>query len=181
MMRLRRIILAVGVLGVGTFAGAQEPLGQLRWLAGCWELRSGSRVVLEMWMPPLGDLMLGASRTLVGATTREFEHLRIRSEAGKLVYTALPSGQRETSFPATAVSDTAVTFENPTHDFPQRIAYRRRGADSLIARVEGPGPNNTTRGFDLPMRRASCTESGPLPPSPRPRDASDAKGSTRPS
>jgi hypothetical protein len=166
MMRLRRIFLSAGLFVAGTVIHAQEPLGQLRWLAGCWELRSGSRVVVEMWMPPLGDLMIGGSRTLVGSTTREFEHLRIRAEAGKLVYTALPSGQHEASFPATAVSDSAVTFENPSHDFPQRIVYRRRGADSVIARVEGPGPNNTRRGFDLPMRRASCTESGSPPPAP---------------
>jgi TolB protein len=117
-----------------------------------------------MWMPPAGDLMLGASRTVVAGTAREFEHLRIRVDAGKLVYIALPSGQRETSFPSTHASDTALVFENPAHDFPQRILYRKRGSDSLLARVEGPGPNNTVRGVDYPMRRADCTSIAPPPP-----------------
>ena len=39
--------------------------------------------------------------------------------------------------------------------------YRRRGADSVIARVEGPGPNRSTRGFDIPMRRVDCTATLP--------------------
>src|SRR5690242_12320953 len=35
---------------------------------------------------------------------------------------------RLADFASIAVSDTAVTFENPTHDFPQRVMYRRARA-----------------------------------------------------
>jgi hypothetical protein len=35
-----------------------------------------------------------------------------------------------------AAGPTEAVFENPGHDFPQRIIYRREG-DSLIARIEG--------------------------------------------
>ena len=122
------------------------------WLAGCWELRSGNRESLEMWMPPAGGLMLGASRTLVNGAVREYEQLRIVVDSGKLVYTATPSGQQTASFTSTRVTDSSFTVENLQHDFPQRILYRRHGADSLIARIEGAG-----RGFDYPMRRRSCT------------------------
>jgi hypothetical protein len=55
-----------------------------------------------------------------------------------------------------AVSDSAVTFEHPTHDFPQRVIYRRRGADSLLARVEGMR-GGQLRGSDYPYRRVSCS------------------------
>jgi hypothetical protein len=111
-----------------------------------------------MWMPPAGDLMLGASRTVINGAVREFEHLRLRAAGDTLVYTALPSGQRETDFRSTRVTADTIVFENPAHDFPQRIIYSRRGADSIVARVEGPGPNNTTRGFSVPMRRVDCTQ-----------------------
>ncbi len=131
-------------------------LGTVRWLAGCWELKRGNRVTLEMWMPPAGDLMLGASRTTVNGTVREFEQLRLAWKDNRLVYTALPSGQAEASFTSVEVSDSGFAVANSEHDFPQRIVYRRRGADSLVARVEGPGPSGT-RGFDVPMRRVACT------------------------
>ena len=130
-------------------------LSELGWLAGCWELRTARRTTVEMWMPPDGGLMLGASRTVAGGIAREFEHLRLHQRGDTITYTAIPSGRRETSFRATHVSDAGFTVENPAHDFPQRIIYTRRGADSLIARVEGPGENGT-RGFDLPMKRVVC-------------------------
>jgi hypothetical protein len=141
------------------------------WLAGCWELRTATRVVLEMWMPPTGDLMLGGSRTVIGGgVTREFEHLRIRARGDTLVYTAIPSGQREADFRSTSVTADAFVFENPAHDFPKKISYRRVTPDSVVARVEGPGPNNTTRGIDFPYRRVSCTAPSAAPPPPPPPD-----------
>jgi hypothetical protein len=156
-------VALVSAVGFGKLNGrptgphqVRHRLDQLRWLAGCWEQRSGQRVTLEMWMPPAGDLMLGASRTVAGGATREFEQLRLQAQGDRLVYTALPSGQREASFESTQISDSSLTVENPAHDFPRRIAYRRRGADSLVARVEGPGPNGP-RGFDIAMRRVSCS------------------------
>jgi hypothetical protein len=53
------------------------------------------------------------------------------------VYDAHPSGQRRTEFRAVGVSGDSVVFQNPQHDFPQRIIYKKVGADSLIARIEG--------------------------------------------
>jgi len=162
-----RINLIAGSVVVAGQLGAQQGSGIERaaWLAGCWEQRAASRVTMEMWMPPSGGMMLGASRTTAGAATREFEQLRLTAAGDTLVYTALPSGQREAAFRSTSVSATALVFENPAHDFPRKITYRRVGADSIVARVEGPGPNNTTRGLDIRMRRASCTEL-PVPPAP---------------
>jgi len=104
--------------------------------------------------------MLGASRTIIGGVVREYEQLVIKVENGKLVFTATPSGQQTASFTATSVTDTGFVVENPQHDFPQRIIYRRRGTDSLIARIEGPAGGGTgTRGVDFPMQRTSCAAS----------------------
>ncbi len=149
------------VVVVGSTAGrldAQaDPLDRLGWLAGCWEARAGNRVTTETWMVPSGGLMIGGGRTVVDGVARSFEHLRIRADGTRLLYVATPSGQRETTFPSAHLSDTLLVFENPEHDFPQRIAYRRVGADSVVARVEGPRPGGGTRGFSVPMVRAGCT------------------------
>ena len=107
-------------------------------------------------MVPGGAMMLGASRTVVSGTTREYEQVMIRERDGRLVYTANPSGQAEASFTSTEVTDSSFVVENPTHDFPRRITYVRTGPDAWMARVEGLGPNGT-RGFELRMTRVSCT------------------------
>jgi hypothetical protein len=115
-----------------------------------------------MWMPPAGGLMLGASRTMIAGVVQAYEQLMIKVEDGKLIYTATPSGQQTASFTATSVSDTGFVVENPQHDFPQRISYRRRGADSLTAKIEGPIASERgtgTRMVVFPMHRTSCTAS----------------------
>lgn len=157
-MRARTIITSLvfsAALPAGLTGQTDQPPA---WLAGCWEQRTGNRESLEMWMPPAGGLMLGASRTIVGGVVREYEQVMIKAEGGKLVYTAMPSGQRTTSFTSTQVTDSSFTVENLQHDFPQRVIYRRRGADSLVARIEGLGRGGVgTRGVDFPMRRTACT------------------------
>lgn len=154
---MRGILVVAFVGGVAATGGQPRPsVERAKWISGCWEQRSNTRVVTEMWMPAAGDLMLGASRTLANGVAREFEQLRIAAVGDKLVYTAIPSGQTEAAFTSTAVSDTLLVFENPAHDFPKKILYRRVGADSLVARIEGPGANGATRGIDFPMRRVAC-------------------------
>jgi len=138
---------------------AQSPapiVKTLSWMSGCWQ-QSGTngRLVDEQWMTPRGETMLGMSRTVRGDSLVEYEQLRIFQRAGKAVYYAMPSGQTPTEFVAPTVSDTLVVFENPQHDFPQRIMYRKRGADSLIARIEGT-MNGRARGVDFPYAKARC-------------------------
>jgi len=127
----------------------------LRWLAGCWEQRRGTRVVQEQWMAPSGGMLLGMSRTVSGDVARAFELLRIVRQDGVLTYIAQPGGGVATSFAASTVSDSVVVFANPAHDFPQRIMYRKAGSDSLIARIEGD-QGGQVRGMDIPMRRGRC-------------------------
>ena len=139
-------------------ASANAPaatVAQLRWLAGCWELRTPTRLTQESWIAPAGGLMLGVSRTVVRDVAREFEFLRIELRDGVPAYVAQPGGGPATAFRATFVSDTAARFENPQHDFPQGIAYRRVGSDSLIASIDGP-EGGAPRTIAFPMRRVSC-------------------------
>ena len=130
-------------------------VAQVGWMAGCWEQAAGPRLIEEQWMRPRAGLMLGVSRTVVGDSLREYEQVALSQRGAHLVYAATPARQAPAEFASTAVSDSAVTFENPTHDFPQRIIYRRRGADSLIARVEGMR-GGQLRGRDFAYRRVPC-------------------------
>ena len=159
-MPIGRLFALLALVPGAVIATQSSPLARAGWLAGCWELRAPNRVTLEMWMPPLGDLMIGASRTTVGARTGEFEQLRLKLEGDRLHYIALPSGQVETTFSSIEITDTTLVFENKAHDFPQRVLYRRRGADSIIAAIEGPGPNGVRR-IQFGYRRASCLAATP--------------------
>jgi hypothetical protein len=66
-----------------------------------------------------------------------FEFLRIEADPSGLVYLASPQGRPATPFPLKELSGQRVVFENPEHDFPQRVLYWRDAEDSLHARIEG--------------------------------------------
>lgn len=145
-------------LAVATFMLTAQPApsaARLAWLAGCWRQTTGTRVVDEQWMMPSAGTMLGMSRTVRDGQVTEYEQLRIHERNGRVVYTASPSGQATADFEASSTSDTLVTFENSAHDFPQRISYRTRGRDSVVARVEG-ARNGQVRGFDFVYGRVAC-------------------------
>jgi hypothetical protein len=131
-------------------------LKDLAWLAGCWERRTPAEVVSEQWMRPEGGLMTGMSRTVRGKSV-EFEFQRIFERDGALVYAAQPSGAAAVEFMARSSSPGAIRFENPAHDFPQRIIYQRGTADSLFARIEGES-NGRTTGIDYRLARVRCAD-----------------------
>jgi hypothetical protein len=86
----------------------------------------------------------------------EFEFVQVRKNVeGQLVFIALPSGQKETTFVASSVGEDSVTFENPGHDFPQKVIYRLQASDRLVARIEGTR-GGKLRGVDFPMKRVAC-------------------------
>jgi len=151
---------AIWGLLVAMLCGARslpaESVEALAFLAGCWASERGEAGSGEQWMAPAGGTMLGISRTVRGGATVAYEFLQIRElEPGKLAYIARPSGQAEATFALVRVAAGEAVFENPQHDFPQRIVYRREGEDRLLARIEGP-QGREWRGIDFPLRRVAC-------------------------
>ncbi len=152
-----RVICTVAFVVSGNLVDAQTrpQAADLAFLTGCWVFERGERTVEEHWLRPAGGSLMGVSRTVAGGKTTEFEFLQIRDTADGMAYIAKPSGQAEASFKLVTRSTDSVAFENPTHDFPQRISYQRSG-DTLTARVEGT-LNGKTRAIDLPYRRTACS------------------------
>ena len=141
-MVVRTAAVVLGLVAAGSaMHGSRAELPG--WLAGCWELRQGARHGVEMWMPPEGGMMLGASRVTVDGRVREYEQLRLDLTRDTLVYTARPSGQAEAAFRSVEIGETGFTVANPAHDFPQRILYWIDDAGALHARIEGPKGGKT--------------------------------------
>jgi hypothetical protein len=107
------------------------------WLAGYWLSCTPGREVSETWSDARAGMMIGSAVTLDdGKPSWEFS--RIGPSAAGLSYFALPSGQEPAEFPLSKARSNAtkLVFENPTHDFPQRVIYAREGG-KLSARIEG--------------------------------------------
>ena len=140
----------------GSVVPSDSPLDGLNWLAGCWFGKNGKNEFREHWMRPAGGLMMGMGRTLSDGKVQSFEAMRIELDAtGVPVFVATPSGQPETRFKSVRSDATSIVFENPTHDFPQRVKYQLKSDGTLDARIEGNLKGREAR-IEFPMRRASC-------------------------
>jgi len=124
------------------------------WLQGCWQFTAGDRIVEEQWMAPRAGVMLNTGRTVRGNQLIEYEWVLLREKDGLLEYEAHPSGQASAVFTARITTDNEVVFENPAHDFPQRVGYKRDG-DSLLAWIDGTTGGKLRR-VEFPYKRVAC-------------------------
>ena len=143
-MLKRRLVfpsIFIGVIALSlSIAGATETtsLPDLAWITGDWQTAPGRRAqVEEHWTQPAGGSMMGVSRTVAGDKTVEFEYLRIEQRADGIYYVAHPKARCPgTDFKLTRATATEAVFENPQHDFPKRIIYRKT-EDGLTASIDG--------------------------------------------
>lgn len=107
-------------------------------------------------MRPVAGTMLGTARNVKGDRTTFTEFAMIRVDGGKLGMTVqLKLAAEKTTFPVVSLTVSEVIFENPTHDFPQRIIYRSTGKNKLFAKVEGTMKGKPAA-EEYPMKRVSC-------------------------
>lgn len=127
-------------------------LSEISWIAGDWQTAPGGRAqVEEHWTNAAGGTMMGLSRTVAGEKTVEFEYLRIEQRADGIYYVAHPKARCPgTDFKLTKASATEAVFENPQHDFPKRITYRKTADDSLTASIDG---GEGTKAMSFAFRR----------------------------
>lgn len=132
-------MFAIGLAAL--LAAAAEPPKDVRalgWMSGVWVNEEKGRWTEERWSPPRGGIMLGASRSGSGDKVREFEFMRLApGPDGTVIYFASPGGREAVSFRLVSASPNEAVFENPEHDYPTRISYRREGR-WLAATISGP-------------------------------------------
>ncbi len=156
-MFTRKIILVLTLVFSTSIASAQNKatLADLAWLNGCWEGRQGTAILEEIWSKPRGTSMIGLGRTVKENRTVSFEFMQFREENGSLVFLPQPQGGARVRFPLKEVSGSKLTFENPAHDFPQRVMYERKGKGLLLAAIEGTIKGKFER-EEFQLRRVKC-------------------------
>lgn len=108
----------------------------LGWLQGDW---CGEREGVqneEHWSSAKAGVMLGWHRDIRDDQLAGFEFMRITFDAEGIRFHAQPGGKPETVFPATKHEPGLIVFEQPGHDFPKRVTYRREADGRLYARID---------------------------------------------
>ena len=161
----RTIMILASLVGAivfsSTTASMQNPalataptIADLAWIAGNWQTPPGKRAqVDEHWSGPAGGSLIGMSRTVMGGKTVEFEYLRIEQRADAIYYVAHPKARCPgTDFKLTRLTGQEAVFENPAHDFPKRVIYRKNSDGSLVASIDA-GEGTKSQSFSyLPVK-----------------------------
>ncbi|MEZ5344995.1 MAG: DUF6265 family protein [Pyrinomonadaceae bacterium] len=154
---------ALVILGLSLVSFGQEKakvtIDDLDWIAGCWENKGKTEgsYTMEHWTKPAG-MMLAVSRTVKNGRVGFFEYLRIIEKGADVYYVAKPANaEKETSFKLTSLENNNAVFENPEHDFPQRIVYKLENEDSIAVRVEAEKDGKPS-GFGFSMKKVSCDQ-----------------------
>jgi len=119
---------------------------ELAWMIGCWRTADG--MTTEKWSEGAYSHIFGHSVTLEQKSHSKevsfFENLNIMWTGYGYQLSAYPMGEGPTNFQSYEWDPQAITFENKTHDYPQRITYSRDG-DTLtgtISMADGTKPKS---------------------------------------
>lgn len=154
------ILLTLSLLTALVAAGQKQPVTSIEdfdRMAGCWEHSDKAKnlLITEQWMKPAGTSILGMGRTVKNGKTVGFEYMRIEQNADGIFFISKPSeNKEETAFKLKSSTLTEVVFENPEHDFPQRVIYKLLGT-KMTGRIEGNN-NGKFLGIDFPMNKVKC-------------------------
>lgn len=148
-------MIGLALLGGAVAAESPTSIATVAWLQGCWQDANARRTIEEHWMAPLGDSMSGLGRTVRGGRLAEFEAVVIRETASGLTYEARPSGQPPAAFKAVSAGERTIVFEDPAHEFPQRVGYAQPDPSTLTAWIEGTREGKVRR-IEFRYRRVPC-------------------------
>ncbi len=150
-------ILLGCLLCVGHFstahAGACRDLETVAWVLGEWTTSPTRTMISESWSRA-SDLTFEGESITTSVTDGEvihYETLRLAVMSDQVFYIAkVPENDLPVPFRLTQCSDGLAVFENPDHDAPQRLVYRRRNAGEMEVRVEGEGMKDFSLIFHRP-------------------------------
>ncbi|WP_264565151.1 DUF6265 family protein [Flavobacterium sp. N3904] len=121
-------------------ANEKDKIKTANWLLGKWETKTADGILSESWKQLNDSTFQGESFFIKGKDTLHFETLTLQQKGEELFYNATVKGQNENkavTFKMTIGTANQLVFENPRHDYPQKITYNQIKKDSLVAAIIG--------------------------------------------
>ena len=154
---VRRWIVTGLIVALSPALSWAGDLEDLSWIIGKWKRESRRGEVYETWQR-LSDRTVEGDSWIVSSDDGKkhpLESLLLVEMAGDVFYIPkVAENEYPVPFRLTSMEPGRVVFENPTHDFPQKIIYQRTGDNALKVTIEGPGDGAESRQVDFDFLRA---------------------------
>ena len=110
------------------------------WLIGTWENKSEDGVLTETWQKVNDSTFSATSYFIKSDDTLHAEKITLAQKGEMLLYSAAVNGQnndKAIDFGSTTESANKLVFENPSHDYPQKITYTKNTNNTITAEISG--------------------------------------------
>nr|WP_295930112.1 DUF6265 family protein [uncultured Dyadobacter sp.] len=147
------LILSLAFCQESSFS--EKDFEKLSPIEGTWLHKRTNGDIYEQWSRKNATEFVGTSYKLTGRDTMPLEKVSLYLKGKEIVYAPVAAGQnneKQVLFRLKSIDGSRFVFENPQHDFPQRIVYDFRSADSLYAHIEG-NVNRKSKRINYPYRR----------------------------
>lgn len=115
-------------------------LEKANWFLGNWENTTEEMTFKELWKQENDSVFGAESFVTVQKDTVFYEKVQLMQRNDSLFYIVSVKDQNKekpVSFYLTTATANQLVFENPTHDFPNKIEYNKIGTDSIRATIYG--------------------------------------------
>lgn len=123
-MNYRRVLIMFLVIQIG---GCAPGIHSFDWLNGTWEMpKPNGSVQVETWEEKDRTMMTGKGLKVVGKDTTILESIQLYADRKDIWYVPTVTDQNDgapVAFKLVSSTSHQFVFENPVHDFPQRIVY----------------------------------------------------------
>lgn len=130
-------------------------LEKAKWILGKWENVTPQGTLTETWERKNDSTFTGISYFMKDKDTIFSERISLEQTDDQLSYIPTVSEQnsgKPVTFVMISISDKQFIFENPKHDFPQKITYNLIKKDSIIAEISGT-ENGKNKSETFPLKK----------------------------
>ena len=118
-----------------------DKLEKMNWLLGNWENEMPEGVLTETWTKENDSTFSGTTYFIINKEdTVHSETIILKQLNDELVYRPTVKGQNNdepVDFKLSSESENSFSFENPKHDYPQKIVYKKVNETNLVATISG--------------------------------------------
>ena len=141
-MKYLVFILSVSIFSPNFLTGqfSKEEFYKLHNLSGIWKRDVTKGMNHEFWNKISETEMTGAAYHINGTDTLLRETVALTFKEGEIKYIVTAYGQNDNSaiaFKLIKIENSIFSFENPDHDFPNKIIYDNSNKYTLRAVIEG--------------------------------------------
>lgn len=118
-----------------------EKLEKMSWLIGQWENTTTEGHLTETWNKVNDSTFTGQAYFIINKKDTVHNESIVLTQVGDdLIYRPTVKGQNNdeaVDFKLTSEAENSFSFENPEHDYPQKIVYKKINEKSLVATISG--------------------------------------------